>query len=84
MSTRKSGKRRKGHSRNGRSSKRLTTNERILFSLAKALNQAEQAKLYPILAHGSIFTNHGYVIPVGRKTKWQVRIPLQNEEVHHG
>lgn len=63
----------------GKSSVTNPAHVRILFSLAKALNAAEKAKLYPMLAHGAVFTNAGYVLPVGRKSKWQVRIPLSED-----
>ncbi len=80
MPTHKSRTRRATSKKGQESSKKPITNPehvRILFSLAKALNAADKAKLHPVLTLDSVFTNVGYVIPVGRKSRWQVRIPLK-------
>lgn len=75
MSTRKSGKRRRGRSPNGRSSRKVTTDPVVLLMvMARALNQCEKAGINPRMKHGIICTDAGYVLDL--KDKWVAR-PLK-------
>ena len=76
-SPKKSGKRHKRRSGNGKTSKPRTTDPAILLlALAKVVNECEKAGIRPKLKHGIVFTDAGYVLPVSNG-KWAAR-PLKN------
>jgi hypothetical protein len=52
---------------------------RLLGQVADALNACERAGLVVQLAHGTVVTGHGYVLPVGDPrlgARWQARTLL--------
>lgn len=60
-----------------RRKKKTRKNQRLLLAdIARALNAAEKAGLNPGFAHGSVFTDAGYILPLyTKKGKWAVRVP---------
>lgn len=72
MSTLKSRRHRKERSKNGKSSRKVTTDPVILLLvLARALTECERSGIHPKLKHGIIYTDAGYVLPLN--DKWAAR-----------
>jgi hypothetical protein len=60
---------------------------RLLDAVADVLNQCERARLVVRLAHGTVVTEYGYVLPVGDGrlgSRWQARNRLRPAGIGDG
>ena len=50
-----------------------TRKRQLLRELKKALNACDRAGIHLKLGHGIVFTDMGYIMPIGKKDEWVIR-----------